>query len=85
MSQHFSLPAEWETDGGVTWVYFEGVYHDSMMWLNGKKLGTEHVQGYTSFWHRLDTNGAQFGHGSHNVLAVFANAYPGTGYWCVVR
>ena len=34
--KHFSLPAAWR--GGVTYVYFEGVYHNSAMWLNGKPL-----------------------------------------------
>ena len=76
--KHFSLPSEWE--GGVTWLYFEGVYHNSAMWLNGKPLGA-HENGYTSFWHRIDTAGAKFGDGTKNVLAIYANGNPADGFW----
>jgi beta-galactosidase len=78
--KHFSLPAAWRT--GVTFVYFEGVHHYSEMWLNGRRLGS-HSNGYTSFWHRLDTNGAMFGEGeaNQNVLAVFADSAPGSGMY----
>jgi hypothetical protein len=79
--KHFSLPSEWRQ--GVTWVYFEGVHHYSVVWLNGKRLGTRHINGYTSFWHRLDNNGARFGDkdADRNVLAVFANSAPGSGMY----
>ena len=82
--KHFSVPEEWR--GGVVWVYFEAVYHNSNMWLNGQPLGgngSYHQNGYTSFWHRLDSAGLMFGAGteSENVLSVFANAVPGTGSW----
>jgi hypothetical protein len=84
--KHFSVPAEWHE--GVTWVYFEGVYHNSIAWLNGKRLAarststaTRHINGYTSFWHRLDESGLLFGEGERNVLTVYANAAPGTGWW----
>ena len=76
--KHFSLPAAWR--GGVTYVYFEGVYHNSAMWLNGKPLGA-HENGYTSFWRRIDTAGVEFGDGSKNVLAIYANGNPGAGFW----
>ena len=67
--KHFTLPTAWT--GGATWVYFEGVHHYSFVWLNGKPLG-QHLNGYLSFWHRLDTNGAKFGPGEAgvNVLAI---------------
>lgn len=74
--KHFKLPASWQ--GGVTWIYFEGVYHNSAMWLNGQPLGS-HENGYTSFWHRID-RGAKFGD-AKNVLAVYANGNPATGFW----
>ena len=64
--------------------YFEGVYHNSQMWLNGQPLGAAHENGYTSFWHRLDTAaGVKFGEGSanENVLAIYANGNPATGFW----
>jgi hypothetical protein len=79
--KHFNLPSAWKD--GVTNVYFEGVQHNSVLWLNGKRLGV-HVNGYTSFWFRLDgAAGAKFGDGTanENVLTVFANAAPGAGYW----
>jgi hypothetical protein len=65
-----------------TWVYFEGVHHYSVVWLNGKRLG-RHINGFTSFWHRLDSNGARFGNGDagRNVLAIFANSDPGSGMY----
>jgi beta-galactosidase/beta-glucuronidase len=79
--KHFSLPAEW-AGGGATWVYFEGVHHYSYVWLNGKPLG-QHINGYLSFWYRLDTNGAKFGKGdaNNNMLAVYANSDPGSGMY----
>ena len=33
--KHFSLPAEWKH--GVTWVYFEGIMHDSVVFLNSQR------------------------------------------------
>ena len=79
--KHFYLPAEWQN--GTNWIYFEGVHHYSIMWLNGKQLGSRHINGYTSFWHRLDSNNARFGEGeqNRNVLAVFANSAPGSGMY----
>ena len=73
--KHFTLPADWR--GGATWVYFEEVHHYSYVWLNGRPLG-RHINGYLSFWHRLDTNGAKFGEGEINVLAVAVNSDPGS-------
>eukprot|EP01047_Picozoa_sp_COSAG01_P015208 COSAG01_NODE_757_length_13812_cov_11.540582_15_plen_440_part_00 len=75
--KHFKLPAEWAQ--GVTWIYFEGVYHNSMMWLNGRPLGA-HENGYTSFWHPIDGI-AHFGGSAENVLAIYANGNPATGFW----
>ena len=34
--KHFSLPSEWRR--GVTWIYFEGVHHYSVVWLNGQQV-----------------------------------------------
>jgi hypothetical protein len=77
--KHFTLPSAWKD--GTTYVYFEGVYHNSVLWLNGKRLGV-HINGYTSFWYRLDgAAGATFGETNENVLTIFANAAPGAGYW----
>ena len=68
----------------MTYLHFDGVHHYSKMWLNGKQLGERHINGFTSMWHRLDSaSGANFGDGDagKNVLAIFANAAPGSGMY----
>ena len=79
--KHFLLPSEWHR--GVTWIYFEGVHHYSVVWLNGQRLGTRHINGFTSFWHRIDNSSAKFGDrdADRNILAVFANSAPGSGMY----
>ena len=64
-------------------MYFQGVHHYSLVWLNGMQLGPRHINGYTSFSFRLDGNGAKFGEGNANVnvLAIFANSAPGSGMY----
>ena len=32
--KHFHLPAEWQSDGGATFVHFEGVFHHATFFLN---------------------------------------------------
>ena len=44
--KHFKLPAEWQ--GGVTWVYFEGVYHNSAMWYESGERTREGKRGRES-------------------------------------
>eukprot|EP00755_Sulcionema_specki_P025189 Sspe_Gene.82763::Locus_54250_Transcript_1_1_Confidence_1.000_Length_519::g.82763::m.82763 len=50
--KHFRLPEDWE--GSAVWLYVEGSFHQTTVWLNGVKL-TTHAAGYTSFAVRLDT------------------------------
>jgi hypothetical protein len=78
--KHFAVPTEWK--GDAVWIYFEGVFHETTLWLNGKKLGF-HPQGYTSFWYRLDDHGVRYGDGKgdENVLAIYVDASTGTGWW----
>jgi beta-galactosidase len=46
--KHFHLPAAWKSDGGATFVHFEGVFHHATFFLNGKYL-MSHECGYTGF------------------------------------
>jgi beta-galactosidase len=74
----FKLPAEWE--GSTVWIYFEGIFHETTPWVNGKQVGY-HKQGYTPFALRLDNiPGIKFGD-EENVLALFVDASTGTGWW----
>ena len=87
--KHFNLPTEWE--GTSIWLYVEGSFHATQMWLNGAPIGFEdenegivHKQGYTSYWLRLDNaTGIKFGTGAanSNVLATYIDASSGTGWW----
>eukprot|EP01062_Namystynia_karyoxenos_P053520 TRINITY_DN4338_c0_g1_i1.p1 TRINITY_DN4338_c0_g1~~TRINITY_DN4338_c0_g1_i1.p1 ORF type:complete len:979 (+),score=225.56 TRINITY_DN4338_c0_g1_i1:75-2939(+) len=78
--KHFRLPAEWAS-GSAVWIYIEGSFHTTRAWLNGVEVGSLHMQGYTSFWIRLDSHpGVQWGDAG-NVLALYVNASTGTGWW----
>ena len=59
-------------------VYFEGIMHNSIVYLNGRRLGA-HGNGYTQSWYRLDGHGLVYG--GANILAVSADAYAGEGMW----
>ncbi|HZL08368.1 MAG TPA: glycoside hydrolase family 2 TIM barrel-domain containing protein [Prolixibacteraceae bacterium] len=63
----FILPSS-AADKSV-WIDFDGVYRNSIVYLNGKKLG-QHTSGYTSF--RYDINEAA-NFGGENVLAVYTD------------
>jgi beta-galactosidase len=71
----FTLPAS--DRGKSVWIDFEGIYRDSVVYLNGIKLG-EHQSGYTSF--RYDI-GKQARFGRKNVLAVHVNPRRFEGWW----
>ena len=78
--KHFTLPAEWEDDGGATYLHFEGVFHHATFFLNGKYL-QQHECGYTGFSVRLDNaTGLRYGEDA-NVLALRADASFGSGHW----
>ena len=79
--KHFQLPAAWQSDGGATFVHFEGVFHHATFFLNGKYL-MSHECGYTGFDLRLDNaTGILFGDGKENVLTLRADASFGSGHW----
>jgi beta-galactosidase len=71
----FKAPAAWK--GGKVSVEFDGVYMDSTVWLNGRKLGN-HPYGYSSFAFDLTPHLA---FGKENVLAVRVNVEQPCSRW----
>ena len=59
------------------------ISHTNLKSPCAEQLGTRHINGFTSFWHRIDNSSAKFGDGDadRNVLAVFANSAPGSGMY----
>ena len=79
--KHFNLPLDWK--GKSIWVYFEGIFRASTIYLNGQLL-KYHDCGYTSFSVRLDTvSGVYYGDGkeNENVLVVRASPVGYSGWW----
>jgi beta-galactosidase len=71
----FGLPA---ADKGKTlWLEFDGVYRNSVAWLNGHELG-KHRSGYTSFYYDI---GKYANYNGNNTLVVFADARQNEGWW----
>jgi beta-galactosidase len=60
----FSLPSELQGKRFI--LYFEGIYMNSTIWLNGREIG-KHPYGYTSFWFDVTLQVKMEG---KNVLAV---------------
>jgi len=71
----FTLPAGYR--GKSIWIDFDGVYRDSVVYLNGHKLG-EHQSGYTGFAYDI-ARYANFG--GRNVLAVYVDPRRFEGWW----
>jgi beta-galactosidase len=82
----FTIP---ESDlGRRIGIEFDGVYRDSVVWINGHYLGNEH-SGYSSFYYDLTD---YLNYGGTNVIAVRADAtieegwfYEGAGIYRHVR
>src|SRR5688500_3737412 len=73
--RYFTTP---ESDlGKRTWIEFDGAYRDSIVWLNGHRLG-RHASGYTPF--RYDVTDL-LNYGSRNTLAVRVDASSYEGWW----
>lgn len=73
--RHIHIPA---ADAGKSlWLYFEGVYRDAKIYLNGKLI-SEHPGGYTSF-HVDISDHVAFGH--DNLLAVYVDPTNFEGWW----
>ena len=73
--KHFTLP-EADKDK-VLWLEFDGVYRDSVVWLNGVRLG-QHASGYTSFYYDISKAAHP---GGDNVVTVWADARRNEGWW----
>jgi beta-galactosidase len=59
------------------WLYFEGVFRDAQVYVNGKLVG-RHPDGYTSF-HVDITDAVHFG--AENLLAVYVDPSDFEGWW----
>ena len=76
--KHFALPAEWQ--GDIVSLYFEGIFRECQIWLNGKSIGN-HTAGYTSFEVPLSDGPLNFGD-TPNVLAITIDPNKGrSGWW----
>jgi beta-galactosidase len=73
--RHFDLPAE--DKGQAVWIEFDGVYRNSLVWLNGHCLG-RNVSGYTSFWYDISKIA---NYGTSNELVVRVDATHTEGWF----
>lgn len=71
----FHIPAS-DLDRRIR-VEFEGVFRDSVVWINGHRMG-RHASGYTSFGYDLTEC---LNYGGENVLVVRADASMYEGWW----
>ena len=71
----FTIPAS--AQGRSIWIDFDGVYHDSKVWLNGNYLGNW-WSGYAGF--RYDVSQYAIAGGT-NVLAVHVDPTSDEGWW----
>ena len=74
----FRVPGDWAADSHIS-IEFEGVFRHSMVYLNGHYL-QNHTSGYTSFDVALPRAVLKTD-GQTNVLAVYADARSGSGWW----
>ena len=73
--RNFTVPAS--DKGKMLWLYFEGVYRDAHVYVNGQLVG-KHVGGYTGFRFNI----AKFVHfNKPNTLAVYVNPTFFEGWW----
>jgi len=80
--RRFDLPAE--NKGSEMWIEFDGVYRNSIVWLNGHCLGRS-ASGYASFWYEISRY-ANCGGSNELVVRVDATRpeswfYEGTGIY----
>jgi beta-galactosidase len=79
----FRLPQDWA--GKAVWIYFDGVFRDATVFLNGKNLTAHTSGGYTSFQLRIDDQAGvlKFGQGAQdtNVMAILTDPDTGKTGW----
>ncbi len=73
--KRFGIPSS--AKGKSVWLDFDGVYRDSMVWLNGHYLG-EHKSGYTGFRYDIAPYAK---YGGVNTLAVYVDPRHFEGWW----
>ena len=79
--KHFNLPLDWK--GLSIWVYFEGVFRASTVYLNGEML-IYHDCGYTSFVVPISSASNVFygdGKDNENMIVVRAIQAGESGWW----
>lgn len=74
--REFDLPAS--DKGKILWLEFDGVYRDSLVWLNGHCLG-RHLSGYTGFRYDISQY-ANYGGKNELVVRVDASRFEGWFY-----
>jgi beta-galactosidase len=74
--REFALPAS--DKGKILWLEFDGVYRNSLVWLNGHCLG-RHLSGYTGFRYDLSQY-ANYGGKNELVVRVDASRFEGWFY-----
>jgi beta-galactosidase len=74
--REFDLPAS--DAGKVLWLEFDGVYRNSLVWLNGHCLG-RHLSGYSSFRYDISKY-ANYGGQNELVVRVDASRFEGWFY-----
>jgi hypothetical protein len=74
----FTAPEAIKANGERVLLEFEGVYHNSYVWLNGELVGN-YYNGYTGFAFDI-TDEIIYG-GAENVLAVKVNSASPSGRW----
>lgn len=73
---HFITSSEWR--GKMLSLYFEGVYMDATVWVNGQQVG-RNPYGYTSFW--CDITPYCNAVGESNVIAVKVSSLGKNSRW----
>ena len=71
----FSVPTAWK--GKELSISFDGVYRNSVIWINGHRLG-RHTSGYIGFQHDLVP---YIHYGGKNELSVFVDPRQSEGWW----
>ena len=74
--KEFNLPAG--DKGKILWLDFDGVYRNSLVWLNGHCLG-RHLSGYSSFRYNI-SRFANYGGANVLVVRVDASRFEGWFY-----
>ena len=81
--KHFKLPSEWQ--GGAVWLQFEGVFQKAQVYVNGVFMYADEDPGYNGFSIQLSgADHVKYGT-EENVIAMFVDGSPGSGWWCACQ